>query len=388
MKKFFRFLRNTILIFSALYVTSIFVDIRIEGVELKSIYENAYRETLKAFETFLDYVKSEPEVIEFVATKDDDLYLIEVTIKNVDIEDMVSIKMNDILYEVFDIEKSGRNIKILIHTEIEFDPGYATKTFEITEINYKKNSNVVTVAISYFGSAFKSLDNAIVELKKQSVVAIEACETGLFGGNRCTLQGSGVIYDLDTTTVAGITTYEYYIITNAHVAEGGSKYKIHYNSEVLPGEATLVGTYTIGADLAILSYKSTTVHSLVVLDDEQFTTFEAVPIYMGQTVFSVGSPSLFSNYQANFNKVLEGEITAINVPVVLRDGGNLCPGPTGCLAFQVTPALGVGSSGGAMFDTAGNLIGIHFAGNEENTTSSEIPMSIVFDAIKYIFDLD
>ena len=42
------------------------------------------------------------------------------------------------------------------------------------------------------------------------------------------------------------------------------------------------------------------------------------------------------------------------------------------------------SSGGAVFDTAGRLVGVHFAGDEENSISSDIPMKKVFEAINHI----
>lgn len=72
------------------------------------------------------------------------------------------------------------------------------------------------------------------------------------------------------------------------------------------------------------------------------------------------------------------------MPISLGNDSSLCPNT--CSSFQTNAALGAGSSGGAMFDSAGNLIGIHFAGNEENTVSSEIPMSKVFEAIEAILN--
>ena len=230
------------------------------------------------------------------------------------------------------------------------------------------------------------MDLAIVEEKEKSVVVIENCENGFFGSLNCTLQGSGVIYDVETRTVNDEIIYDYYILTNAHVAYGGQAYKIHYEGYELLDHASLMGVYTEGTDLAIL--KLTTELKLIVLEDVQLDTREAVNIDEGQTGFSIGSPNYFENRQENFNVVKEGTIIGLNVPVKLEkepgeeDDLNLCDET--CYAFQTDAALGPGSSGGAMFDTAGNLIGIHFAGNEDNTISSEIPLSKVFEAIDAI----
>ena len=380
MKKFFAYIRNLILILAAIYATSLFVDIRIEGVPLNTIYDNAFRETYKFIDSMIDRIKSEPEVTELVITRDTEtgLYSFDATIRYVDKDEFVSIEIDDVTYTDFTVVSSSRNIVVSIILPVEFEAGNANKQFDVTGITYLRNGEEKVLETSVTGTAFKSIDTEIVASKKISVIGISACEAGEFTIT-CTSWGSGVIFESESRVVDAVvdyTEYDYYIMTNAHVANGGNTYEIYYNNAKLNDRASLVGTYTEGADLAIL--KLTTRASLVVLEDAQFETKEAIPIYKGQTVFSIGSPE----GPQNFNTVKEGVITNLNVPVVLEDETELCQ--TACYAFQTDAALGAGSSGGAMFDSAGNLVGIHFAGDKENTISSEIPMSKVFEAIEAI----
>lgn len=380
MKKFFAYIRNLILILAALYATSLFVDIRIEGVPLNTIYDNAFRETYKFIDSMIDRIKSEPEVTELVITRDTEtgLYSFDATIRYVDKDEFVSIEIDEVTYTDFTVVSSSRNIVVTIILPVEFEAGNANKQFDVTGITYLRNGEEKILETSVTGTAFKSIDTEIVASKKISVIGISACDAGEFTIT-CTSWGSGVIFESESRVVDAVvdyTEYDYYIMTNAHVANGGNTYEIYYNNAKLNDRASLVGTYTEGADLAIL--KLTTRASLVVLEDAQFETKEAIPIYKGQTVFSIGSPE----GPQNFNTVKEGVITNLNVPVVLEDETELCQ--TACYAFQTDAALGAGSSGGAMFDSAGNLVGIHFAGDRENTISSEIPMSKVFEAIEAI----
>ncbi len=380
MKKFFGYIRNTIVVLALLYVTSIFVDIRIEGIPLNTVYETAAKETYKFIGDLIDRIRKEPEVTELVIERNDEgQYIFSTTIKNVSEDELISITVDSITYTEFDIVSGRTSIKVQFVADVTFEPGEANKQFTVNNIKYTRNDAEHILNADIIGTAFKSIDLAIVEAKKNSVIGIYNCNEGEFT-TTCTSWGSGVIFDRDSREVTvGLNTfteYDYYIITNAHVAEGGTIYRIYYNNQELNDRATLEGTYTTDTDLAIL--KLTTRAQLVVLNDEQFDTLEAKPVYVGQTVFSVGSPG----GPQNFNTVKEGVVTALNVPISLGEDSELCENT--CSSFQTNAALGAGSSGGAMFDSAGNLIGIHFAGNEENTISSEIPLSKVFDAIEAI----
>ncbi|MDY0210013.1 MAG: serine protease [Acholeplasma sp.] len=387
MKKFFGYIRNIIVVLLLLYVTSIFVDIRIEGVPLKSIYETSAKETYKFIDSLVDRIKSEPEITEFSIKKtEDDLYQYEVKIKYVDVDELVSITIGNIVYDDFEITKDKSIITASFLETITFEEGISNKSYTISSIKYQRNDSEKSLNTNVVGYAFKSLDLDIVEDKKQSVVGIHACNSE-GGFTICNSWGSGVIFKSESQTVESIlgdyNLYTYYILTNAHVVEGGSIFDIYYKAAKLNDQATVVGTYTVNTDLAILELETRNV--LEVLEDTQFDTKEALPVYKGQTVFSVGSPVGIQN----FNKFLEGTIESLNHTVYLKKNPNnpdsvLCV--DGCNSFSTTAALGQGSSGGAMFDTAGNIIGIHFAGDEDNTIGFEIYMETVLIAIDTILN--
>jgi S1-C subfamily serine protease len=384
MKKFFGWVRNTIVVLGLLYVTSIFVDIRVEGVPLNTVYETAAKETLKFVEDLIDRIRKEPEVTTLTITRNDEgQYVFSTAIKNVTKDELISITVDGVTYTEFDVVSNRMSIVVKFVADVTFEPGEANKQFTINNIRYTRNETEHILNADVIGTAFKSIDLAIVEAKKNSVIGIYNCNQGEFI-TTCSSWGSGVIFDRDSRQVTvGLNTfteYDYYIITNAHVVEGGTIFRIYYNGNELNDKATLEGTYTVDTDLAIL--KLTTRAQLVVLDDAQFETKVALPVFQGQTVFSIGSPT----GPQNFNTVKEGVVTALNVPISLGADSDLCTST--CSSFQTNAALGAGSSGGAMFDSAGNLIGIHFAGNEENTISSEIPMEKVFEAIEAILNQD
>lgn len=384
MKKFFGYIRNTIIVLALLYVTSIFVDIKIEGIPLNSIYENAAKETYKFVEDVIDRIRKEPEVTELhIERTDEGQYIFTTSIKNVTKDEMVSITVDGVTYTELEIVTQRNSIQVKFMAAVTFEAGSATKSYTVEEIRYTRNETEHILNANIIGHAFKSIDLAIVAEKKISVVGMYNCSQGSVG-LVCTSWGSGVLFRKDTRQVTDslipYTIYDYYIISNAHVVQNGSTFRVTYNNEELEDRATVVGVYTQNTDLSIL--KLTTRANLQILQDEQFDTLEAVAIYKGQTVFSIGSPG----GPQNFNTVKEGEITALNIPISLGDDSAFCIST--CNSFQTNAALGSGSSGGAMFDTAGNLIGIHFAGNEQNTVSSEIPMTIVFDAIKAILGED
>lgn len=385
MKKFFAVIRNTFIVLLLLYVTSKFVDIQIEGVKLDTIYETAAKQTYKFFDSLVDQIKSEPEVTDFtISYVEEDTYRFDLVIKYVDENELVSIKISDKTYTEFNVVKDKKTIKVSFTDEIQFEPNLPNKTFNIQSIEYMRNETVKSLESSVSGNAFKSLDMAIVEEKKQSVVGIHSCNRIGFR-TECVAWGSGVIYDSTQETIDPLIgedyiEYTYYILTNYHVVHGYSIFDIYYDSARMDTQATLVGTYTEKTDIAIVKLISR--ETLVVLDDDQFTTKTAVPIYLNQTVFSVGSPGGVQN----FNQYKVGFINDLDYSVFLKPDpekpSTLCA--TGCDSFSTTAALGQGSSGGAMFDTVGNLIGIHFAGDNDNLESYEVHMTTVLKAIDEI----
>ena len=147
--------------------------------------------------------------------------------------------------------------------------------------------------------------------------------------------GSGVIVDPDG-----------YIVTNAHVVEGARLIRVTLNEILrekyshrvgelssITFDARLVGSFE-EADLALLKIDAVHLPKINFADSDM-----ALP---GQLVFAVGTPEGFSN------SVSMGVVSAVG-----RDSGN-----EGATYIQTDAAINPGSSGGALFDTNGSLLGI------------------------------
>lgn len=338
MKKFFGYIRNTIIFLALLYVTSIFVDIKIEGVPLNSLYENAAKETYKLVEDLIDRIRKEPEVTELkIERTEEGQYIFTTTIKNVSKDELISITVDGVTYTTFEIIQRRNLIEAKFLTDVVFDAGEANKQFTVESIRYTRNDSEQILNTNIIGNAFKSIDLAIVNQKKISVIGMYNCNPGNVG-LVCTSWGSGVLFRKDTRQVTDslipYTIYDYYILSNAHVVQNGSVFRITYNGEELDERATVVGVYTQNTDLSIL--KLTTTVNLTVLDDDQFDTYEAVPVYKNQTVFSIGSPV----GPVNFNTVKEGIVTKLDVPISLGDESAFCIAT--CDSFQTNAALEIG----------------------------------------------
>ena len=148
-----------------------------------------------------------------------------------------------------------------------------------------------------------------VDLWKQSVVMIKTDIA----------QGSGIVLSSD-----GI------ICTNYHVIEDASAVSIAFqNGDYYTGPATVVGLDT-AKDVAILSIEKTDLTPIAIGD--------ASTLEIGDAVTAIGSPN------GNFNTVTAGSVTGNNGTVITTDA-------------YITN----GSSGGALINANGELVGMTFA---------------------------
>lgn len=317
----------------------------------------------------------------------DGAYIAYITFDHTEFDKINSITINNIIYTSFSKVPHDKYLVISIRLEDLFMADETSKKIKLNSYEI----NTVTYTSSITITAFREINYDVVEAKKQSVVGIQTRVTNKFG-SRSIAWGSGVIYKKVPIKVIqlGIQTtyYEYYIITNAHVVEGGNDFIVHYQSQTNtypkhPNDTiVLVGTYTVNTDIAVL--KLTTKQSnLVALNDKQFETKVPVEITEGQVVFAIGSP-VNTEGGYDFNNVKEGTILHTKSTVYLKDDNELCN--TGCVAIQTSAFQGNGSSGGGVFNTVGELVGIHFAANLDNETASEIPMARVLEALEHIFN--
>jgi serine protease Do len=148
--------------------------------------------------------------------------------------------------------------------------------------------------------------------------------------------GSGVILDANG-----------YIITNAHVVDGARRLRITLDEKLRRSHAHAVGGLTsvafeghiIGifeeADLALVKIDATGLPTVPIASSET--------LQPGQLVFAVGSPEGLKN------SVSMGVVSAVGRDSESDGGANF---------IQTDAALNAGSSGGALVDSNGDLVGI------------------------------
>ncbi len=154
-------------------------------------------------------------------------------------------------------------------------------------------------------------------------------------------QGSGIIIGSDGT-----------IVTNYHVIDGAAKISVAFDDETHYEGEVWVQDYDKGRDLAILKIDRTGLPSVKLGDSDQ--------VRLGESVVAIGSPV------GLFNTVSEGIISSI------WDG-----------ELQTTAAISQGSSGGALFNRQGEVIGVTYAAilGGENLGFA-IPVNLVKDMTK------
>jgi serine protease Do len=147
--------------------------------------------------------------------------------------------------------------------------------------------------------------------------------------------GSGVVFDANG-----------YIVTNAHVVKGAKRVRVILDSRGAlnrglreadveePFEAKVIATFA-EADIALLKIAATGLQVLPLADSSK--------IEPGQLVFAVGNPEGLNN------SVSMGIVSA-----VARETGS----DTSPLYIQTDAAINPGSSGGALVDIHGRLVGL------------------------------
>ena len=202
----------------------------------------------------------------------------------------------------------------------------------------------------------QKVGNSVVEISTSSVV------TDRFFGQYVTSgAGSGVL--ITQSNIAG------YLITNHHVIDGAEKVTVRltnkeeYVAEVINSTATL--------DLAILRIEKKS--------GESFTTAsigDSSKLIVGQKIVAIGNP-----LGSLGGTVTDGIVSALDRNVSI-DGISMT-------LLQHNAAINPGNSGGALFDMAGNLVGIVNA--KKFNTGIEglgfaIPVNIAFEYFKGVMN--
>jgi serine protease Do len=193
--------------------------------------------------------------------------------------------------------------------------------------------------------------DSVVEIYTETVV-----NDGRFGQYVTEGAGSGVIFSSDG-----------YIVTNNHVIDGAQKITVRLrNGDEY--EATLIGSDS-KTDLAVLKIKETGLQSVVFGDSDK--------LVVGELVVAIGNP-----LGKLGGTVTEGIISALSREVSV-DGKMMN-------LLQISAAVNPGNSGGGLFNSYGELIGIVNAkssGSGIEGLGFAIPVNIVKAVIEDLIKL-
>lgn len=211
-------------------------------------------------------------------------------------------------------------------------------TKEQTKINETTTNKVVSTEVN-------SLKEAINKVY-DSVVLVEN-----YNNNTEIGTGTGFVYKQDEKNG--------YIITNHHVIEKGTNYKVvQINGEEI--EAKLLGSDEY-SDIAVLSIPKENVLQIATLGESSGTE-------IGDTVFAVGSP-LGKEYMGTVTKgILSGKNRTVSTSSLMIE------------ALQTDAAINPGNSGGPLVNINGEVIGVtsmKLVKDEVEGMGFAIPMEIV-----------
>lgn len=192
-------------------------------------------------------------------------------------------------------------------------------------------------------SVINAITPSVVEITTEQMVTTSY---GFWGGQQIVSgAGSGVIYTADG-----------YIITNNHVVEGAEQITVKLNDGTTY-PATLVGA-DAQSDIAVIKIDATGLTPAVLGDSDA--------IAIGETAIAVGNPSNLGVTST------DGIISALNRSVTVE--GNTMN------LIQTSAAISPGNSGGGLFNSRGELIGIVNAKNADENAEGlgfAIPINTV-----------
>ncbi|MBO7213979.1 MAG: trypsin-like peptidase domain-containing protein [Clostridia bacterium] len=238
--------------------------------------------------------------------------------------------------------------------------------------NGKVNKYEVSVQTStsspVYGSVVEMLD-AI----RPSVVEVYAQNEFAQG----TAAGSGVIFSRTGTDTSVFTDDYFFVITCHHVIEGRDKYLIkdldgnNYSASLIGGDPKM--------DIAVLrmnpakdGYTEDKVNLSVAIRRDIET---AAPLKVGEDVYAIGNA-----IGALGGTVTEGIVSAVDRVIPVQSIGEMNLIQTDC-------AINGGNSGGGLFDSQGNLIGITNSGYDNyQGLNFAIPIDDAFDIYKSLME--
>ena len=251
-------------------------------------------------------------------------------------------------------------------------------TNEITQTVVDYNSNVT----------IEDLEDAVTvttKMVESSVIGVTLKEitTSTMAGKKYTFEdiegiGSGVVYKRieNTNTNGELTSYTYYVITNAHVilSDDDAEHVVYaylgnYNTEI---KANILG-YDEKIDLAVITFESYYLINPVEFQDVS-------KLEKGQFVVAVGNPDGYDYY----GSVTFGIISNLGRYISFDTDGDGTHDYMGEY-IQTDAAINPGNSGGGLFTLDGKLIGINsikLASETIDNMGFAIPINIVKVAVE------
>ncbi|MBO4686521.1 MAG: trypsin-like peptidase domain-containing protein [Lachnospiraceae bacterium] len=228
-------------------------------------------------------------------------------------------------------------------------------------VGTRNNAKVETTAVS------KDKELSAADIYEANVNATVGITTTLVSTN---------YFGYKTTAAASgsgfVLTSDGYIVTNYHVVEGADKIKVTTYDDT-SYDATLVG-YDENNDIAVLKVDAKGMQTVVIGDSEA--------LRVGDSVVAIGNPL----GELTFS-LTHGDISALNRKVTINNNA--------MTLIQTDCAINSGNSGGALFNSYGEVIGITnakysssgFSGTASiDNVGFAIPMNSVIGIIKSIIE--
>ena len=171
---------------------------------------------------------------------------------------------------------------------------------------------------------------ASVEKTVNSVVMVKT-----FNNNKSKGSGSGFIYKVDGDYA--------YIMTNHHVIDGGNKWTV-ITSDDEEIDGTVLGSDEY-VDIAVIKVKKTSIMEAVTVSQNK--------VNLGDTVFTIGAPVGYEYRGTVTNGIVSGLNRLVEVSVT-----NSLQGDYVMEVIQTNTAVNPGNSGGPLFNSNGEVVGV------------------------------
>jgi S1-C subfamily serine protease len=196
--------------------------------------------------------------------------------------------------------------------------------------------------ISNLSSEVMLLQEPAVRIWNQTRISIVSITTDKTGYG-----ASGFIYD-----------FQGYIVTNNHVIQGAINITVKFfDGSTEP--AQIIGTPDVYSDLALIKVDKLPDRSM------PLSVRNSTQLMVGEPVYAIGNPFGLTD------SVTSGIISQLGRMKNFSDLGEPVPSPEGNYSIpnliQFDAAVNMGNSGGPLLDSAGNVVGITFALETDNT---------------------